>query len=52
MGAMEGQVSAQEGGLETQANESSHAEEVVGDDEGTVGTEEKVPRIGSRSYWL
>jgi hypothetical protein len=41
MGATEGQVCAKEGGLETQGHESGHAEEVVSDDEGTVGSEEK-----------
>ena len=41
VGKAERQGYVQDSGLETQANESGHAEEVVSDDEGTVGCEEK-----------
>ena len=47
MGKTEGEDCVQAGGLETQADEPGHAEEVVSDDEGAVGTEKKVKGGGT-----
>jgi hypothetical protein len=53
---MERQVCAEEGYTDlqennwSQANECSHAEEVVGVDEGVVGSEEKVESITRRTW--